>query len=311
MRGLTLRGPKLIIAALVVGATIACAALNPAPAARPITPAPTAIVTSATSPAATLAPSATSAPTTAPTSAPTSTASITRPPGGDSNPFGILISLNSPKRQSMVQSLGVAYFRPDQAISADQWDGQCLQCDLALQNGLKLILTVRANGGRQNPSSAPSDVAAYQKTVGDILAKYHPSVLVVENEEDSPNFYTGTPQDYSGELKAACEAAHCAGVKCANGGMVSNDVALVVWDDYFERGATAPACDFARRAFNADQAQLLCGVKTLDEIPAHERAALTKDKAFLQVYKTSGADYMNFHWYIADSNALGEAAAFL
>jgi hypothetical protein len=66
-----------------------------------------------------------------------------------------------------------------------------------------------------------------------------------------------------------------------------------------------------RQAFGGSQTQLLCGVKTLDEIPAHERAALNKDKAFLQVYKTSGADYMNFHWYIADSNALGEAAAFL
>ena len=33
--------------------------------------------------------------------------------------------------QTMVKSLGVAYFCPDQAIFADQWDGQCSQCDLA------------------------------------------------------------------------------------------------------------------------------------------------------------------------------------
>lgn len=28
-------------------------------------------------------------------------------------------------------------------------------------------------------------------------------------------------------------------------------------------------------------------------------------------YKQAGADFMNFHWYIADTNALGEAATYL
>lgn len=193
----------------------------------------------------------------------------------------------------------------------DQWTGLCAQCDLAVQIGLKLILTIRANGGRQIPSTAPSDIAAYQKTVGDILDKYHPNVLVVENEENSANFYSSTPEQYGVELSAACQVAHNQGIKCANGGMVSDDVALLVWDSYFDHAGSAQACDFAKRALTANQAQRVCGLKTLGQLPAQMQATLTKDKAFLQVYKTSHADYMNFHWYIADANALGEAASFL
>ena len=211
----------------------------------------------------------------------------------------------------MVKSLGVTYFRPDEAIYADQWNGSCAKCDPAVQIGLKLILTVRANGGQQSPSNAPSDIASYQKTLGDILEKYHADVLVVENEESSAKFYTSTPQQYAAELQAACQVAHTKGIKCANGGLVSNDVALLTWDNYFEQGQSTQACDFAKRTLSSDLAQSVCEIKTLDQLPTHVKTTLSNDKAFLQVYKTTHADYMNFHWYIADANALGEAAGFL
>ncbi len=106
--------------------------------------------------------------------------------GETGNPFGILIGLTSPERADVVKSLGAAYFRPNQALVVDKWDGTCPECDLALQRGLKLILTVKASGSvAQNPSSPPKDIAAYQKTLADMLDKYPPEVLVVENEENS------------------------------------------------------------------------------------------------------------------------------
>jgi hypothetical protein len=211
----------------------------------------------------------------------------------------------------MVKSLGVTYFRPDQAIVAQVWDGTCSSCDRALQLGLKLILTVRANGGRQDASSAPTDMTAYAKSVGAILDKYHTDVLVVENEENSENFYTSAPDQYGVELQAACQVAHSKGVKCANGGMVSDDVALATWENYFRLNAIAQACDFAKRTLESNQAQIACGIKTLDQLPAREKETLNKNRAFLQQYKSTGADYMNFHWYIPDAIALAETAAFL
>ena len=108
-------------------------------------------------------------------------------------------------------------------------------------------------------------------------------------------FYTSPPEPYGTELKAACQVAHAKGIKCANGGMVSNDVALLVWDSYFEHGASTQACDFARRALTANQGQRVCGIPTVDQLPAQMQPTLTKDKTLLQIYKTSGADYVDFH----------------
>ncbi len=227
------------------------------------------------------------------------------------NPFGILIGLTSPERADVVASLGVAYFRPNQALVVDKWDGTCPECDLALQKGLKLILTVKASGGAQDPSSPPKDIAAYQKTLTDILDKYPPEVLVVENEENSTIYFTGTPQEYAVELQAACQVAHGKGIKCANGGLVSDDVALVVWDSYFESGGSAQACDWAKRTLTSNQATQVCRIKKLDQLPARDKEKLDKDKTLLQVYKASSADYMNFHWYIPDLQALREAAGYL
>src|SRR5512143_2926290 len=62
--------------------------------------------------------------------------------GEKGNPVGILIGLNTTDRADVVASLGGAYFRPNQALVVDTWDGTCPECDLALQKGLKLILTV-------------------------------------------------------------------------------------------------------------------------------------------------------------------------
>jgi hypothetical protein len=307
---------QTILAASALGMLAACAAGASSPTSVPA-------ATTAPRAAPSLAPTLrepraaetrgaeTRGPESSPTSPPTPTVRTTAAAIANPNPFGILISLSSSERQNMVKSLGVTYFRPDQAIVVDQWDGTCAQCDAAMQMGLKLILTVRANGGKQDASGAPQDMAAYQKTVGNILDKYHTDVLIVENEENSTNFYTSAPEQYGAELKAACQVAHSKGIKCANGGMVSNDVALLAWENYFGQGASQQACDFARRALEPNQTQTACGIKTLDQLPPQEKETLSKDKAFLQQYKSSGADYMNFHWYIADANALAEAAAFL
>ena len=228
------------------------------------------------------------------------------------NPFGIVINLNSPQKIALVKDLRVTYFRPSDAIIIDKWDGKCAQCDAAQQIDLKLILTVRANGGGvQNPTTPPKDIVSYQKTLGEVLDKYPPQVLVVENEENSSVFYTGTPIEYAVELQAACEVAHRKGIPCANGGLVSGEVALLVWQNYFSRGQTAQVCDFAQRSFDANEAQHICALISLDQIPAREKDLIAKGKALLDVYKTSSIDWMNFHWYIADPLALEESAAFL
>lgn len=228
----------------------------------------------------------------------------TAPSPAHENPFGVMLPsqlVRSSEGMQVARALGAVYFRPS-AIFLDGGDVECLECDVALDAGLRLALTVRSDGRRQ-ASSPPSDLAAYQRTLGQVLDRYRPAILVVENEENSALFYTGTPEEYAAELSAACQVAHQKGIPCANGGLVSTLVALLVYDHYLERGQKALAEDFAARVFTPDEQ------RSLNSSQAREQ--IGKGKALLSSYRAAGADYVNFHWYIADTQALGEAVAFL
>ncbi len=236
---------------------------------------------------------------------------VAAPHALSANPFGMMLNLDSAQSVSLVQALGVTYFRPATAVFLDQWNGDCPQCDMAQRAGLKLILTVRNNGGGGNPSTPPTDLAAYQKTLGEVLDKYHPVLLVVENEENSKLFYTGSADEYAAELKTACTVAHSKGIKCANGGLVSAEVAALVWGNYMDQGDANGACAFAKRALDSQQAGKLCSVQSISALTPQEQEILNKGRALLPVYKSAGADYMNFHWYIGDTGVLDEAVAYL
>jgi hypothetical protein len=232
-------------------------------------------------------------------------ASATAPRPTGQNPFGLMLPtqlVRQPQGMQLAKALGAVYYRPSSALFLDGWNGTCPECDIALKAGLQLVLTVR-NNGRGQATAPPSDLAAYQRTLSQVLDRYRPAVLVVENEENSALFYTGTPKEYAAELKAACQVAHQKGIPCTNGGMVSTLVALLVYDHYVEGGQTTAARDFAARAFTPKEQRLLNSPRAQDQI--------RKGKALLSSYRAAGADYVNFHWYIADPRALGEAVAYL
>lgn len=228
-------------------------------------------------------------------------ADMPRPTGR--NPFGVMLPsqlVRSSQGMQIARALGAVYFRPA-SVFLDRWNGTCSECDIALNAGLKLVLTVRNSGPL--PTAPPKDLSAYQRALGQVLNKYRPVVLVVENEENSALFYTGTPKEYAAELKAACQVAHQKGIPCTNGGLVSTLVALLVYDHYLERGQTNKAQDFAARAFTPEERRLLNSPKVKEQ--------LRKGKALLSAYRTARMDYVNFHWYIADTQALTEAVAYL
>ncbi len=234
-------------------------------------------------------------------SAPAATTIAPAPTG--ENPFGLMLPsqlVRSSQGMQTAKALGATYFRPA-SIFLDQWNGTCAECDIALSAGLQLVLTVRNSGPL--PTAPPSDLAAYQRTLGQVLDTYRPAVLVVENEENSALFYTGTPEEYAAQLKAACQVAHRKGIPCANGGLVSALVALLVYDHYLSSGQSTAAQDFAARAFTAEEQ------RQLDSPQAREQ--IGKGQALLSAYRASGADYVNFHWYVADPRALEEAVAYL
>jgi hypothetical protein len=187
-------------------------------------------------------------------------------------------------------------------VFLDEWVGTCIECDIAMDAGLKLVLTVR-NNGKSGATTPPSDLTEYKSILSQVLDKYHPVVLVVENEENSELFYTGTPDEYAEELQSACQVSHQRGIPCTNGGLVSTLVALLVYYHYLDSGQDELAHDFAIRVFTPEEQELLNSPQAQEQ--------LLKGKKLLSSYRLSGADFVNFHWYIADTHALEEAVTYL
>lgn len=223
------------------------------------------------------------------------------------NPFGVMFA--NKDLTATAKTLGVVYYRPN-SVFVEGWNKSCPECDAAVQNGLKLILTIRNNGGRGQPTTPPQDYPAFKKTVAEVVKKYEPTILVVENEENSQSlFYRGTPEEYHRELKAACEAAHANSTPCANGGLVSSLVALMIANSYREEGQEAKADEYLKRTLRTDLYDQF--KKSGGFSSAQAKQQIEQGKALFVGYKDAGADFINFHWYIADVPALAEAVLYL
>ena len=286
------------------------------------TPTPT-LISSSQSPTSTPEPSSTPTPqndptsTPMPTSLPTATPTITLTPTPtisdqlQGNPYGVMLSSNSltqAERLNIAQTLGVAYYRPSDIDVSANVAISCQDCQAFLSNGVKLILTVRNGGGGGVPSDPPDDLNLYKSQIAAVLSQYKPALLVVENEENSNAlFYSGTPAEYHVELTAACAQSHSQGYKCTNGGLVSSFVALLVGNSYYEQGDSNKANDYLKRTL--DSQTYAIWLKNPNDPQIQDQ--ISKGKALISGYKEDGADYINFHWYINDTEALDEAITYL
>jgi len=228
--------------------------------------------------------------------------------------YGVMLGapgMGLERRIAVARMLGVRAIRPNDVRLVD-WGGADPEVLAFSRAGFEIVLTVRnaparsarrSSPAHREPASPPKDLAAFQRTVGEILDAHRPALLVVENEENSALFYRGTPEEYGAELRAACWVAHARGIRCTNGGLVSALVALLVYDGYRTAGQAARAEAFAARAFTPAQRQRLGSPQAQEQ--------LAKGKALLGQYRAAGADFLNVHWYISDPQALHETVALL
>jgi hypothetical protein len=232
------------------------------------------------------------------------TAAHAQPPAATA--FGVMLAapgMDLDRRIAVAKALGVSVVRPHD-VRVPGWRGSDPEIQAFSRAGFDIVLTVRnAPPGPLVPTTPPADLAAFQRTVAAIVDAHRPALLVVENEENSALFYRGEPEEYAAELRAACQVAHARGVRCANGGLVSGLVALLVYDGYRAAGQAARAEAFAARAFSTSQP------RALDSPRAREQ--LARGWALLARYRAAGADFLNIHWYIADPQALRDAVTYL
>jgi hypothetical protein len=237
---------------------------------------------------------------------------------GPKDPFGVLIAspnLDVDQQVAIAKELNVRYVRPAYPIFALSQDLRCVGCQEFEAAGFDLVLTVRNSedasaqiaSGQPFPSSPPQDLDTYRDTIATIVDRYQPALLVVENEEDVLTHYSGTPEEYADQLQVACQAAHEGGTKCTNGGLLSGSVVYLVYQAYVDGGMTAEAQSFADRAFEDFQRARLASPEGQERL----RFVIDRLRRFVSSYRESGADYVNFHWYVGDATAMREAAQYL
>jgi hypothetical protein len=227
----------------------------------------------------------------------------------EKDPFGAFFNvrfLDVEQRIRLARELGVRYLRSWSAL-VPAWNGTCSECEPVHAAGLQFVLTIRNSPDERTASSPVSDLGSFKRAVGEILDQYRPAVAVVENEENTPQYFSGSAQDYATELGAVCEVAHSKHIPCTNGGLLMASVTWVVYFHYLDSGQTALAQSYAKRGLQSFQQQRLAGPG--GEQNGRQVAALTT--GFLKRYKGAGADYLNIHWYGSDAQALQETVAYM
>jgi len=218
--------------------------------------------------------------------------------------FGVMVAktegqMVGPEKQIRVaKALGVNYIRAK--IDMQGWDGTSEAYEAAKAADLKVLLNInygvpRTAAGEHDPVPFPTDMNAYTKSLNSILDKYKPELVVIENEEDNPNYHEGTADDYINELKTGIQVAHSHGLKVTNGGITVREICLIIFDDYMQRGEKEKAMNFAQKAFPQNFVTRL-GSGNMMKNPQIARQ-VEFGRKLMDAYKNLDLDYVNFHWY--------------
>lgn len=211
------------------------------------------------------------------------------------NPFGVMIDFSSVPLANAALGLHIVQARPSTAYRTSTNFGGALQ-DAVTTAGLKLLMTARYN----NAAGVPPDLSAYQDQlrVGLNARAVKPHCLFIENEENSAPFYGGTAADYDAQMAAAVVVAReYSGLKIANGGMSSGGVKAFCWYRLLLDVSKAAADAYVNAAFPAASAAEFLAADELSDLSAGSQTVVNKAQALMDVYVTSGMDYVNIHWY--------------
>lgn len=185
-------------------------------------------------------------------------------------------------------------------LSIDTWTGSNPALE-ALQNaGYKVLLNVywkkiRNSDGSKTPQPYPTgnDLETYRSKLNDILTKYKPEVLLVENEELVLKFHSGDISDYLNMLKVAVEVAHSKGVKVSDGGITNPQISLLIYDYLISQNQRDEANRFGSAAMNA---RVLKFAKS-HNMNSDMGQKLDQAQKLVQGLRNIDVDYVNLHWY--------------
>ncbi|MEO7209854.1 MAG: hypothetical protein ABIY35_02825 [Chitinophagaceae bacterium] len=201
-------------------------------------------------------------------------------------------------KSSILKQLHVKMTR--MTLSMDTWTGSNAPLD-ALQNaGYKVLLNVYwkrirgADGSKMaQPFPTGNDLDVYRSKLNDILTKYKPEILLVENEELVLKFHSGDIGDYLNMLKVAVDVAHSHGVKVSDGGITNPQISLLIYDYLVSQNQRDEADRFGNASMDG---RILKFAKTHD-MNSDLAQKLSQAQKLVQGLRNIDIDYVNLHWY--------------
>ncbi len=191
-------------------------------------------------------------------------------------------------------------------ISMDTWNGYSKSLEALQGEEYKVLLNVywkKINeSGTKVAQEFPtgSELDIYRSKLNEILARYKPEVLLIENEELVLKFHSGDISDYLNMLKVAVEVAHYNGVKIANGG-ITNPQAVILTYNWLNSIGRSEDADLL--SDNAMDTRIARFVKNPD-MKSDLGQKVTDAEYLIEGLKNIDVDYVNLHWYEPLKNKL-------
>ncbi len=193
---------------------------------------------------------------------------------------------------SVLNKLNVTYTR--NTIIMENWTGRNWDYEKYINNGIEAVLNINWEvSTTKDPPYFVTDTVAYKEKLDEILTKYSPPVVVVENEEGNFQHHLGSMQDYINQLTAAMTIVHKHNLKGTNGGFSTKPIVFLTYRYYYNRGEFDKAADFASRCVGDE---FIYDLSHPGSNKSFEKS-ISKWDSLMQAYKTVPIDYVNVHYY--------------
>lgn len=218
-------------------------------------------------------------------------------PTGGTTHFGALIGPPGPRqnaigfKEQVARQLNIQYLRDN--INLDSPKAHTL-----LETGFNVVLNINSSAPRKGKHTPfTTDTVAYKRRLSAILSSLpkKPALVVIENEANNQNYYSGSAQDYINLLRAAIGVVHAYNIPVTDAGTTGAAVKYLLYQHYMQNG-------MRQQAEALRQRQGIRAGRNVIESAAFADSVLT-------ALRILPVDYVNMHWYQNTTNTQDLEAA--
>jgi hypothetical protein len=208
--------------------------------------------------------------------------------------FGVFVNDNAltwQQKADVSDSLNADYVRLKIVLSTFTGTSEWYDLFARHKHGFKFVVNLAWN----NAGAFPTDLKLYGQKVSEVLSKYQPEVVVIENEQQNKTFHPGeTAKRYVDMLKTASPIVHAAGLKMTDGGIYGSGLFMLIYRDLYNINGLEIANSFGNEC-HLTSAEM-AAARVPDSNPGKEAYMMYFDTLLNAVGLY--CDYANVHLYI-------------